>query len=116
MVFGGGVATAGPCRLFKLFLRKRILRGNPVLERVLNTLLSCAHAAEHAVPGLEMGTWVISSGNSLSPQLAQICLALQSSFQVCRTVGGLSEHKRKFRGLCIYRGRAGCGVRKEEWE
>ncbi|CAK9086968.1 unnamed protein product [Durusdinium trenchii] len=32
--------------------------------------------------GLEMGTWVISSGNSLSPQLAQICLALQSSFQV----------------------------------
>ena len=32
--------------------------------------------------GLEMGTWVISSGNSLSPKLAHICRALQNSFQV----------------------------------
>ncbi|CAL1142210.1 unnamed protein product [Cladocopium goreaui] len=32
--------------------------------------------------GLEMGTWVISSGNSLSPHLARICEALQCSFQV----------------------------------
>jgi len=32
--------------------------------------------------GLETGSWVISSGNSLSPNLAEVCQALQSSFQV----------------------------------
>ena len=38
------------------------------------------------VTGLEMGTWVISSGNSLSPHLARICEALQCSFQVTRSI------------------------------
>ena len=42
--------------------------------------------------GLEMGTWVTSSGNSLSTRLAEICRALQSSFQamerdMCSQIG-----------------------------
>ena len=31
--------------------------------------------------GLESGTWVLSSGNSLSPKLAQICQGLQDAFE-----------------------------------
>ena len=39
------------------------------------------HRPHGLLTGLEMGTWVISSGNSLSPKLAHICRALQNSFQ-----------------------------------